>query len=717
MGEHYAHVSEDGTRKQTLTDHLNAVARIASRFAAEFGAGEYARQAGLVHDLGKATQEFQNRLFNNGPKVDHSTAGAKELHLAGMPDAAFCVAGHHAGIPNGGSRFDEAGESSYCGRLKKEPGRELPDYRDFLDRVNLETCVTPFEMPSNFSRVFFTRMIFSCLVDGDYLDTEAFMKEGAVKREGHDDLLVLKRALDSYLERWRYAKTDINRKRSEILHSCIDNGSEDPGLYSLTVPTGGGKTVSSMAFALAHAEAHRHFRRVIYVIPYTSIIDQTADIFREIFGQKNVVEHHSNVDYEPQDESVDDKWNYLNRLACENWDAPIIITTNVQFFESLFSNRPSRCRKLHNVANSIIIFDEAQMLPLPYLKPCVLAIHELVKHYGCSALLCTATQPSLDKLFPEGSSIKEIVPDVNELYRYFKRTQIKHIGQQDLEELCSELMCYEQCLCIVNTRSQAQRLYSALPSDEKVHLSTLLTPSDRIRLIRSIRERLSNGKPCRVVSTSLIEAGVDLDFPVVFRAEAGLDSVIQAAGRCNREGKLPLEGSSVYLFRPVDKPPRSIRQNTQIMQETLMAYSDIASPESIRHYFDTLHSLKEEFIDSKSIVDAIEHPGVWGVLPFKTVSEEFRLIEADTRMVFVPTNDKAASLEWALVNGERSRSLLRKAAIYSVNIYRQEWEQLIASGDAEMLDDTYAILRNNYIYDGNGCGLKVSDEISDGLFV
>lgn len=306
---------------------------------------------------------------------------------------------------------------------------------------------------AGFSISFFVRMLFSCLVDADYLDTEAFVTDGAMERGGYDGIETLRTRLMEHLQsRFYPPKNELNRKRCDILEACIREASSAPGLYSLTVPTGGGKTLASQAFALEHAKIHG-LRRVIYVISYTSIVEQTAEKFAEVLGAPNVLEHHSGAEYDNEEEQS------RRHLAAENWDAPVIVTTNVQFFESLFAARTSRCRKLHNIVGSAIIFDEAQMLPLKYLKPCVRAIAELCHNYGCTAMLCSATQPALDGLFPKQIKRTEIMRDLATLYEFFRRTHIVDIGAQDDEALAQRLRFHTQALCIVRTRKQAQNLY------------------------------------------------------------------------------------------------------------------------------------------------------------------------------------------------------------------------------------------------------------------
>ena len=453
-------------------------------------------------------------------------------------------------------------------------------------------------------------MLYSCLVDADYLDTENFMKPGETARDSGDSVEILLGRLKKHISGW-LANTDIetvNGRRTEILKNCLDMGNSDRGLFSLTVPTGGGKTVASLAFALQHA-VKNNMERIIYVIPYTSIIEQNAKVFSEILGKNNVLENHCNVDYESDEELKP------MQLAAENWDKPVIVTTNVQFFESLFANKSSKCRKLHNIANSVIIFDEAQMLPVRYLQPCIRAITELIVNYRCSAVLCTATQPSLQAFFPGTMKCEEICPDVKGQYEFFRRTDIQEIGEISEEQLVALLKQETQVLCILNSRRQVQKIYEAVKEGGTYHLSTLMYPEHRKRLLREIRDRLKEGKTCRLIATSLVEAGVDFDFQMVYRELAGIDSVIQAAGRCNREGKRRKDDCHTLVFTleksaDIHLPPE-LKQPIVAAEQTAEKYEDIASLEAIQGYFKRLYYYKgEKGLDVKGIVEQLEKAAV-----------------------------------------------------------------------------------------------------------
>jgi len=495
--------------------------------------------------------------------------------------------------------------------------------------------------------------------------------------------------LDGYIKGFANPEKEIDKRRTEILNRCIEKAEREKGLYTLTVPTGGGKTISSLAFALKHAKKHK-MDRVIYVIPYNSIIEQNAAVFKDILGEENVLEHHSGFSYDDTSELLINK-----RLATENWEVPVVVTTTVQFFESLFASRPSKCRKLHNMTNSVIIFDEAQMLPTQYLLPCIRAISELVYNYKSTAVLCSATQPALSGLFPKELSARELCDHAEELFRFFKRTKIVPVGELADTELAKRLNLEKQVLCIVNTRMQAQRLFKLLLREGSFHLSTLMYPLHRKQTLRIIRERLKDGLPCRVVSTSLIEAGVDVDFPVVYRAEAGLDSEIQAAGRCNRERKNA--ESPVYIFKPAEEyqkhMPAMMKRPMEVARSVAKQFDDIASNEAIFAYFTRLYRFEGTGLDTKSIVESFENGLVKGMsFPFARIASEFNLIENSTYSVVIPHTDEARELVTRLREGERSRKLMRSVQQYAVSVYAGSYSVLLSSGSIEALDEELAVL-------------------------
>lgn len=692
---------------QSIEAHLKGTGELAETFAAEFGAAANGKLCGLAHDIGKYSDEFQLRL-RGGKKVDHATAGAIECFKIKAAFEAVCVIGHHSGLPNVGHKDADTTESqTFFGRKLRAEQGGIPDYRkNWNGHIALPQ---DYFRPSGrgFATAFYIRMLYSCLVDADYIDTETFMN-GDAGRGNYEPLSALCDKLTAYISKWNNPTREIDILRQKILNSCIEKASAPRGFFSLTVPTGGGKTVASMAFALNHAAANS-MKRIIYVIPYTSIIEQNAKVFRDILGQENVVEHHSSVSYELSENA--DELEYRSALATENWDAPVIVTTAVQFFESLYANRSSKCRKLHNIANSVIIFDEAQMIPSNNLRPCVAAIAELVRAYNATAVLCTATQPAIDEMLLEYSkkeSVVELCPDVDGMFEKFRRTSFEKEGRLTTDELVSRLESQQQVLCIVNTRKFAQEVYEALPSEGRFHLSTLMCPVHRKQKLDEIRERLKSGKTCRVVSTSLIEAGVDVDFPRVFREMAGLDSILQAAGRCNREGKRSAESSIVTVFESENKVNKLIAVNRDAAEKTVRDWTQPNTTSTIERYFKAYRDFLRN--DDKSGVITASEKGISGCgLPFEWIAKEFKLIDQNTFTVYISVGE-GKELISRLREGERSRELYRKAGMYSVSIYENHFNALINAGAAEPFGDDAAILTDLSLYsDEKGLATDVTD--------
>ncbi|MDO4565563.1 MAG: CRISPR-associated helicase Cas3' [Clostridia bacterium] len=709
--KYIAHIDPETGREQTVKEHLLATAELAGSFASEFGAEKVGYRCGLLHDIGKYSEAFQRRIKGANDKVDHSTAGAQEAFNSKDVPIAFCVAGHHGGLPDlGNKKADTADDPTLFGRLKKS----VEDYGAFKrDFESMPNATVPQEFcASNLDAYFFTKMLYSCLVDADFLDTESFMQNGSVVRGNYEELSSYSLKLEKYIEPWWIADNELNRTRCQILRTLLDCADSEKGLFSLTVPTGGGKTVSSMAFALKHAEANK-LRRVIYVIPYTSIIDQTADVFERIFGEGSTVAHHANAEF-----GNDTPNEIKNRayLASENYDAPLILTTAVQFFESLYASKPSRCRKLHNIANSVIIFDEAQMLPVPYLTSCIAAISQLVKLYGCSAVLCTATQPALSQIFEKylpDTKIRELCPKILSKNPIFKRVSYKREEKLDDAELARRLCDERQVLCIVNSRKQAQKLFSLMEGEGVFHLSTMMYPEHRRSTLKTIRERLKAGLSCRVISTSLVEAGVDVDFPTVYRAIAGLDSIIQAAGRCNREGKRTLEQSTVHIFETEQKAPEALQQNIGAARHTLRNHEDPDSEEAIHDYFSfLLYTLKnEEELDKKSIARSVEG-GAWA---FRSTAERFKLIDGCGYTIYIPLSN-GKSLTDELINSRPTKSLMRKLGQYAVGVYENHYKQLLNIGVIEPIAENAGILRDLTLYSEN-TGLAFGTDEGKGIFI
>ena len=708
-----AHLTEDG-RTQTILEHLKGTASLCSAFAAAFDAEAQGHLAGMAHDIGKYSAAFQRRL-HGGPKVDHASAGAFECLKTQQLAAAFAISGHHGGLPDGGSRGDAAGAGTFWGRINRASQGNLEDYHAWQSEFSLPHANTPAFAGTRLEGMFFTRMLFSCLVDADYTDTGAFMDNSPYLPASSSSMEELWRRLETYVSGWFPPKGALNMQRCVILEQCMSAGAQyGPGLFTLTVPTGGGKTVASLSFALAQAKARR-MKRIVYVIPYTSIIEQTAQVFREILGDENVLEFHFGVQFDQQEDDASSPETAPLTRSVETWDVPVIVTTAVQFFESLYACQPSKCRKLHNLAQSVLIFDEAQMLPLPYLRPCVWAIAQLVRHYGASAVLCTATQPALDPIFQEFAPeipIREICPMAEAHWESFRRVSFQQAGTLSWMDLAARLQQQEQVLCVVNTRRAAREVFHQLSGPGNFHLSTLMYPAHRRRILDEIRRRLRDGLPCRVVSTSLIEAGVDVDFPAVYRELSGLDSILQAAGRCNREGKRPPEDSIVTIFQGEDPPPRLFETSIGAGKIVLDHCQDVSSRAAIHTYFSTLLDLKgAEAQDAHHILPLMESE----FFPFRTVAERFHLIESPTTTVYLPLEEGAGLVE-LLRSGQYSRTLYRRLGQYGVSVYPQHLAALEQAGALEHLEDGSVVLRDIGLYTQT-TGLTLEPSGGNALFI
>ena len=671
---------------QLLGTHLINVAKEAREFAEPFGTGEWAENAGRLHDIGKVAIEFQGYLKNanglddedyDGTRINHSSAGAAyaEDELKGVSGRtlAYLIAGHHAGLPDWFP--DKIGNAALQIRLKE--GREnLGRIRERI--APLVNTVPPMQKPlcvnpSNYH--LWVRMLYSCLVDADFLDTESFMQaEQASERAQFSDIRELKERFDQYMETLagKASDTGVNRIRQEVLCACREKGLRESGLYSLTVPTGGGKTLSGMAFALEHSVKHGK-GRIIYVIPYTSIIEQTASILRGVFGYDNVIEHHSNLD--------PDRETQRSRLAAENWDAPVIVTTNVQFFESLYAAKSSRCRKLHNIINSVVLLDEAQLIPPQWLIPCVHVIDELTNNYGVTMVLSTATQPALPDLKPV-----EIIDNPVGLYERLQRVEYELPSDlakgSEWGEIATDLQKHDTVLCVVNTRRDCYDLYKLMPEDT-IHLSALLCGQHRSEKIAAIKSLLTDGKSVRVISTQLVEAGVDIDFPVVYRALGGLDSIAQAAGRCNREGKLEGKGR-VHVFIPPHDPPRGLLAKAAGTTRQLAAIGAFVpdEPAAYRQYFELFYSMAND--TGTDFLKGLQKdvPNV----PFRSSAMDFKLID-DTaqRPVIVRYGDSDKWIERLRFAGS-TREIMRRLQRYVVNLPTRMVDDMLADGRLQIAD-------------------------------
>ena len=703
--EYIAHLNEEHT--QTLKDHLCGTAELAGYFAGRFGKADWGYACGMLHDIGKYSLAFQDKIKNNSNRqVDHSTAGAKAcFEKGGMYSfMSYCIAGHHSGLPDYGSSSDPGNAPTLQGRKKKH----IEDCDAYKSEIHIPEIKTlPFDPKDSpdldFSLSVFIRMLYSCLVDADFLDTEYFMKEGRTQREAGEEPSVLLEKLKKHVAGWLLNEDTetVNGRRTEILRHCFECGHKERGIFQLTVPTGGGKTIASLAFALQHAVKNQ-MDRVIYVIPYTSIIEQNAAVFRKILGEQNVLENHYNVDYESTEELKP------MQLASENWDKPVVVTTNVQFFESLFANKSSKCRKLHNIANSVIIFDEAQMLPTDYLKPCIAVMEELAANFRSSIVLCTATQPALSPFFQRKMPVTELCPRVEEQFRFFERVTFQNVGTISEDELIEKLQKEEQALCIVNTKKRAQRLYQKMKGEGVFHLSTAMYPKHRRRVLDKIRQLVKDGKRCILISTSLVEAGVDLDFCTVYRQLAGVDSMIQAAGRCNREGKRDAQDSFAYLFQFEEKeyvPGQQLQIDVSKM--LLSEGEDISSLHGIEKYFEALYHFRGESLDKKKIFEEFKDKRY----NFAKAAKEFKLIEENTLTVFISREEEAEELLWQIKHQGYTKSGMRKAGQYCVQLYENDIEKLQGAGMlrliSEDIEDFYELVDSGQYSEEMGLDLGI----------
>lgn len=761
----YAHSTKDKSKAdwEPLADHLQLVITFCCQFAGAFGAAAFGQAIAALHDIGKLAEEFQRYLEGAGDSRDHSTAGAVLALDRYGPQLgkiiAFCAAGHHAGLTNG------AGYGGSPRPLDKRVGKDapppppLPDELAALlpDRAALAAEWVRFNQ-SPFSRAFFIRMLFSCLCDADFLATEKFyarVEKRQVERGSAFQLPALLPLLGAHMARLqtkanretRPEVQAVNGLRARVLATMRDRAGDAPGLFSLSVPTGGGKTLSSLSFAMQHAAAHGK-RRIIYVIPYTSIVEQTADVFREFLPDDAILEHHSGYDPGAKTENVSDdegkSGEHKMRLAAQNWDRPVVVTTAVQFFESLFGNRTQRCRKLHNIANSVIILDEAQTLPLPFLKPCLAAIQELADNYGCSLVLCTATQPAVAVAdgFEGGlRDVRQLAPNPQQLYAQLDRVQVI-VEPTPIEDdaLAARLAQPEQVLCIVDNRRYARALFDRLKEvhkDSARLLTADMCAAHRRVVLAEIKQRLDpkNPQPVHLIATSLIEAGVDVSFPKVFRAMAGLDQLAQAAGRCNRHGELGWRGGEMVVFQPPKVKgrgaPHEIAKAAELCQFILEDFPDSPLGQTaLSAYFGDVYHGKElhGLLDGATVGDIV---GVLKALrernddqtfPFAAIAEAFQIIDDHQVPVIIPYAPEVKDLLGPLWGGQLPGGVARKLQPYLVQIPRRERQELIDRKVLEVIrpkvfGDQFVVLReeNRKIYgDATGLDRRRPDEIPPG---
>ncbi len=714
-GAPIAHTHENGTTHD-LREHLQGTGDRARAFADRFGAGEAAYLAGLWHDLGKYGEAFQKKLqaaqtsaLNDedaeaqevaSMKVDHSTAGA--LHACGRgevgPLLAFAIAGHHAGLADQAALAERLQKKRWC--LDEALRGGAP-----ADLLRLKAPDLPAWVRSNADEKrtarrieFWTRMVFSALCDADFLDTEAFMKPHVEQlRERDVPLREYAKALRGLLDEKEAGAVPsvVNDVRREVRAACVARAAEAPALFTLTVPTGGGKTLAAMSFALEHCLAHG-LDRVIVAVPYTAILEQNARVYREAFkafGEDAVVEHHSAMENN----------HYRNKLSAENWDAPVIVTTTVQLFESLFARRPSACRKLHRLARSVIVLDEAQALPPAMLPPILDALATLTEQYGATVVSCTATQPALKRtrfLQCGLERMSEIVPAGIDAFKRLRRVEVRwpelSAPPVTWSGLAEQLALRPDVLAIVHRRQDARDLCDALDAalgdETTVHLSALQCPAHRRQIVADIVARKKAKECVRVVATQLVEAGVDLDFAVVYRALAGLDALAQAAGRCNREGKLDGLGVLEVFLAPTDPPPGVLRDGLAVTRTMLRDEPalDLFEPTTQERYFQHFYRQLQADADPAAVQTAREQRC------FELTAKRFKMIDDGwSAPVVVPWGE---STKWVALARQQDagagleRWILRRLQPYTVSVPRSLHDRLVSSGRLERIGDTISVV-------------------------
>lgn len=678
----FAHVDNKG-RKQTLEAHLEGTAQLAASFAVD-ELKSAAFYLGRIHDIGKCRPDFQRRLNNEKIRCEHACCGAIEIMKNGGLASyllAYCAAGHHSGLQNGGAKNDSPDDGTLHAALNKDASdylpegerfrRSMPDMKPLINMISDGTR----DIPECIERsAFFTRYLFSCLTDADFIDTERFCSPDADRNVKGDFAKALEK-VDGELAKFK-CDTAVRTARKSLQEQAF-SACQYGGIHIMNMPTGSGKTLCSIRLALQKAVSEGK-KRIIYVIPYTSIIEQTADVFTKIFGDVlPVVQHHSN--YCPdEDESSDITEDKLKKV-CENWDAPLIVTTNVQFFQSFYHRKSSRLRKLHNIADSVIVFDEVHMMPVPFLQPCVRAVGYAVKYLGSEAFFLSATMPDFAELFhkyAKGCDYDELIRDKTD-FKMFRNSQIRYLGEITWDRLAQMSEENESTLIIVNSRKSAGKLYEMCRgTDRKVYcLSTYLTANDRSVLIAEMRELLEEHKPVTVISTSLIEAGVDLDFGAVYREIAGLDSILQSAGRCNREGTRSDCFTNVFISEDGMPSRGDIAIRANISKQLLESGNDVTEPAVITEYYNRLFERMKDQIAENTISAGVQS---MDAIPFKDYSERFdKMIDGDTIGIVIPCEENRALLE-SLDSGDRS--VLRKLRRYTATVHYNEFRDLLERG-------------------------------------
>lgn len=714
---HFAHISDDG-RKQTVKEHLENVSEMAEEFSVEL-LKPFAAAAGMAHDVGKYSQAFQNRLMGKNVRFEHSACGAIEYkkiaesigkndyRQIAVPLLEYCIAGHHTGLPDGSNGADDTSlhsrlnrEGQYSGSgdygaYKSEVSLELPDVTGLISELNGKKCDV-IELYA-----FFTRYVFSCLTDADFLDTERFCSPQTARSlsaDFHKISEILERRFGEFS-----ADTPLKMARGRLQAQAYKFAEISSGISVLNMPTGSGKTLCSLKIALQKLLAENSGKkRIIYVIPYTSIIEQTAEQFEKMFGEcADILQHHSNYCF---DDAKDEPLTSQKlKKATENWDAPLIITTSVQFFQSFYHYKGSGLRKLHNIADSVIVFDEIHLLPINMLQPCLRAIGYITKYLNSEVIMLSATMPDYTKLMQKYIPSCEPIQLIRdkEDFKYFQKCQYISLGRTDFDSVIAKAQEYTSSLIIVNTRKACREVFGRVQG-KKYHLSTYMTPFDRSQTIKEIRRCLENGERVTVVSTSLIEAGVDFDFEAVFRQLAGLDSILQSGGRCNREGKR--ERGDVYVFETEDRVARDMQLPVEVTRGVISEFDDITSAECIETYYRRLFANNADIIEMNTI-----SKGVTSILdiPFRTYAKGFEFIEQETVGIVIMCCEEAEKLYEMLKYGDFS--VKRRLQKYTVSLKAHgEFDKALSLG---IIDDfgtgVYTLTDMHYYSRETGLNLEM----------
>lgn len=721
MQKYIAHRNEHTGQIQTVKEHSENTAALCREYAVS-ELKEFMYVVGLLHDIGKYQKSFVKRINGANVRVEHSTCGAlaaKEKYNIVFPMALmmeYCIAGHHSGIPDGGFPNDNQDKPTLQGRMHKS----FEDYSAYkvelvlpqLDGIGwlkylVGDCGNKMEMLID-KFAFFTRYAFSCLVDADTRDTADFCRVGERPRQLTADFSACLKKVNARLDSF-VCRTDLQRTRALLQAQAFSQAKQDGEIYLLNMPTGSGKTLASVKIALERALTADK-KRIIYIIPYNSIIEQTADVFSNLFGEDaEILRHQSTFSYEDE-ENGDEDYREAAKTAAENWDAPFIITTAVQFFESIYGNKRGKLRKMHNMADSILIFDEAHLMPQDYLQPCLQAVAYITRYLHSQAVFLTATMPDYEQLITEyalpDSRMVKLIQDTS-MFAKFQKCRYQYLGEMEREELLRHSREYSSSLIIVNRKAAARELYRE-SRGKKYHLSTYMTAYDRTRVLQEIRAELAqlekeypDGKSVpedrriTIISTSLIEAGVDLDVYTVFRERAGLDSVLQAGGRCNREGKR--EKGDVFVFDLKDERGRAITdERANFTKGLLEKYPDISAAECINEYYSRLFRMKKEDIQKNTMHQACADIAS---IPFKQYAEKFALIDSRTISLVVPRDEQSKRLIEALRYTKTGNG--RQLQNYTCSVRLKEMEDLLSQHAVDDFGTGIFCLTNKDYYDEN----------------